>query len=100
MTSLYALALSVYALLIKVNPTLIERAHKVPAVATLLSLRTWIIVALLIILFLTLEGAYRVVAKRNTELADLKEKVKSDELSSNKQTSKRRIFMEGSTKSI
>jgi hypothetical protein len=65
MTGLYAGALFIYGLLTKFYPALIERAQNVPAVAALLSLRTWIILALLIILFLTLEGAYRVVAKRD-----------------------------------
>ena len=45
-TSLYAAAIAVYGILTKFYPDLIERAHKVPTIATLLSLRTWIIVAL------------------------------------------------------
>jgi hypothetical protein len=62
--ALYATALSIYGVLSAFAPTLVERAHKMPAFATLLSFRVWLIVALCIALGLILEGAYRVIDKK------------------------------------
>jgi hypothetical protein len=65
MSASYAVAVFAYFLLNEFAPTVVERLHKIPALATLLSFRAWVILALALLLFLTLEGAYRVVAKRD-----------------------------------
>lgn len=59
----YAAAATGYGLLITFAPHLVDRAHKIPTIAALLSLRSWLILALVMLLLLSLEGAYRVVAK-------------------------------------
>jgi hypothetical protein len=68
--SLYALALSAYGVLIKFKPNFVSKAHQTPTVAAFLSFRSWVILTLVIVIFLLLEGAYRVVAKRDQKLAE------------------------------
>jgi hypothetical protein len=65
MSASYAVAVFVYFLLNHFAPSVAGRLHKIPAIATLLSFRGWLILALVILLLLTLEGVYRVVLKRD-----------------------------------
>ncbi len=74
LSSLYALALLGYGILVKFRPDLVSKVHRTPTVAALLSFRSWVILALVIVIILLLEGAYRVIAKRDKELAEAKAK--------------------------
>jgi hypothetical protein len=59
----YAAAAVVYTLLRLFSPNFANRVDHMPAIATLLSFKVWLILALVILLLLSLEGAYRVIAK-------------------------------------
>lgn len=77
--SLYAVGLFVYGLLVQLAPNIAKWIKSFRVLGTLLSWQGWTMLALALLLVLILEGAYRVVAKRDkAHLAVIDELTKNE----------------------